>query len=384
MLKLFISKANSDYRRYSNLINRRNEMLSDEYYLWGAGTMGARLIEFMKNDIEFKAVIDKNPIKHGTLFHGIPVVSFDEIRDTLPKVKIVISQNIPTKARDYLLSNGFIENKDFYIIHDFIPYFYWHKDRSLSFKSVDVAVTTLCNMNCDGCQAFIPFSVSRSDKKTEDVINDVDLIFSHIDFFMNYNICVGESLLNKNLPDICEYVHDNYYGRYHYLTIQTNGMIIPSDNDLCRYSKINAIFSISDYTKNKKSRDRLINKLNEFNISWYTNAHSDKENMWFDFGNPNHINETDPIKLCERFKKCWKPCTSVHNGFFYMCIAQGYSHISAITDTLEPGDAFDLRQPKTEASREELYNILIKKSKRGYISHCMRCNSVLTPLYKNE
>ena len=93
------------------------------YCLWGAGTYGARTIEFMKKDLTFQAIIDNNPKKQGTSFCGLPVISFDEAKKAFPESKIVLALNVPTVVRGMLLSLGLEENRDFYTLHDFIPRF---------------------------------------------------------------------------------------------------------------------------------------------------------------------------------------------------------------------------------------------------------------------
>jgi hypothetical protein len=356
-------------------------MLKNEYFLWGAGTYGARIIKFMENDLTFKAVIDNNPEKQGRLFHGLPVISYEKAKDELSTVKIVVALNLPTEVREFLLKSGFIENKDFYTLHDFIPRYYWEKRGILAVKAIDIAATTICNSRCEGCQTFIPMAKMKSHISEESIIRDIDLTFNHIDLAVNLNFGVGESLLNTALPEMCSHIFKRYSNQYGSLLVQTNGTIIPEDREMQIYASTKTVFVTSNYPENTMATEKLIAKCNEFGVSWSYNYAGGVRNHWYDFGDPRIVNEENPEKLRKRFADCWKPGMGLYNELLYICAPQTWSHLVVGTGTLEPGDAFNLSQKKTTASREELYRIISRQPpKAGYISHCKRCNSVMKPL----
>ena len=358
-------------------------MLDDDYYLWGAGLYGARLIELMKEDLAFKAVIDNDLEKQGTLFHGLPVVTYNDIKENLPKNKIVMTMNLPREVRAFLISEGYKDNEDFYYIIDFLPRYYWIKKRKLVVKAVDIPVTTVCNMKCDGCQTFIHIGKNPRHLRTDDVICDIDRLFTHIDYVLNLNICVGESLLNPELSVICAYANAKYSEKYRFLTVQTNCTIVPDDNTLKRLSDAKTVFGVSKYPETAGTREKLIEKLNEHNISWYLNMQSDRE-IWFDYGDPRIVQETDVGKLQTKYANCYKPANAVVNGLLYLCQAQAWAHLVAESGTPEPCEVFDLHKEKSEATREEVYDIITRQSNKGYISHCMSCNSIIQPLSQKK
>jgi hypothetical protein len=350
-------------------------MTNNEYYLWCAGTYGTRLIEFMKKELIFKAAIDSNPAKQGTIFQGIPVISFDEAMSSLPEVKIVIATNWPSPIGNFLSKQGFVRNKDFFFMHDFIPRYYWDKHRLLAAKSVDVIVTTKCNMNCKGCYVFMPMAEKRQHLSAAQVMTDMDLLFSHIDLAVCLNICVGESLLNKELSDICLSIYKKYAGRYGWILVQTNGTIMPSNAEMKRFSDSNAYFCISSYPENAGARDELIEKCIAFGIDWGYNG-SGKQDRWFDFGDPRVVKETAPEKLRLLYAGCWQPGMANYDGSLYVCMQQAWAKAVVGVGSLECDDAFDLRQPMTDESRNTLYSIVARQPERGYVSHCARCNGV--------
>jgi len=356
-------------------------MVNDEYYLWGAGKFGARVIEFLKKDIAFKAVIDNDPKKQGTLFRGLPVISFDEASSKLPETKIIIAMNRIAEIKAFLQRKRFIENQDYYSLIGFIPRYYWAKNKSLVFRTVSIGVTTKCTMKCKGCNTLIPYVVNSKNIDTENILNDIDLLFSYVDSVITLNITVGESLINQELPDICFRIFEKFSGRYAEMIIQTNATVLPDDDAMRSFSKSKVFFVPSNYPENKTKTEVLINKCNEFGVGWYYNEAGGNRENWFDPGNPNCINETSPVKLQQRYKECRKPGMGLYNGWLYICAQQTWSHVVAEAGIVESGDAFDLRQPVSETSREELYRIITQQpTETGYLSQCMRCYGTNTLL----
>lgn len=351
-------------------------MINNEYYLWGAGTFGARMIEFMKGDLRFKAVIDSDPNKIGTVFQGLPVISYDEAKKQMPQVKVMIAITYPTTICALLKKDGFLENKDFFTINDFIPRYYWEKDDLLICRTVSFGVTTCCTMNCEGCMAYIPYAKKRVHDKKTDILKNIDLLFAHLDKALLLNVTVGESLLNPDLADICLEIYRKYRGRYFELLVQTNATIIPSDVDLKKFAEAKVIFVPSDYPENKATTDKFVKKCDEFGVEWHYGQNGKERDTWFDFGNPNVENEIDPKELTKRYEGCFKPGMVLGNNHLYICYMQAWANlVVGIGEPMGDGDAFDLTKNKSLETRKELYQILCREApKRGYLEHCKRCN----------
>jgi len=350
-------------------------MLNNEYFIWGAGTYGRRLIQFMGDDIKFKGVIDNNPTKQGTVFHGVPVISYEQAKDFLPETKIVVSLSTPTQVSSFLQEQNLTKNSDYYTIWDFVSRYYWEKDKLIA-KTINLLPTTMCNMKCTNCQAYIPYAVNHINASSADLIEDTNLMFMHIDKVININFCAGENLLNNQLSKVTHHINEHYADRYFEMCIQTNGTIIPKDDDMRRFSDSKVIFSVSEYPENPKITEKFIGLCDKFNVGWYSNRQADRE-LWHDFGNPHEITETNPQQLKARYQECFIPGVAVYEGWLYLCAAQSWSHAIAAAGTREQGDAFDLRQPKTPKTRKEVYRIISRQPEQGYISHCMRCNGTV-------
>lgn len=354
----------------------------DIYYLWGAGTYGKRTIEFFKEDIKFEGVVDKNPNKQGTNFYGLKVIAPEDVFKSREQKRIVISQNVPTSVRQTLLEKGLVENVDFYTLHDFIPRFYWEKHKKLMVKSVDIALTTMCNKKCEGCQTYLPYAKNRVHMSQSDVINDLDLLFKYVDRVMNVNICCGESLLNPTLADTCLAIHMKYGDKYQSLSVQTNATILPSDEDMRKYAEAKITLVTSNYPEQKEMTKRLIDLCDRFAVPWIFNSSGDRT-QWYDLGDPRTIHTVDETLLKERYEQCWKPGMALYDGYLYICGAQLWAKLVSGVDENEYGDYFDLHKPVNEDSKKELKNILYRNPHgRGYVSHCKRCFSVMNPVSK--
>lgn len=355
------------------------------WLIWGAGTYGRRLITFMKNELLFKAVIDNDPAKQGGVFEGVPVISFEQAKTKYPNSKIVIAQVYPNVVRDFLFEQNYKEYEDFVSIYDFIPRWYKTKYDKLVVKVVNFASSNACTLACENCQSFIPHLKQGKIYSTDDMITNADLFFKNIDSVFLINVCLGESFLNKELSRFIKYIFDNYRERYGFVCILTNGTIVPSDSELKVLAECNATISISDYTgDNEKiavSLNKLIQECKEYGVDYYLNTSCDKS-VWFDYGNPEIVTETNPEKLEQRYISCFKPGTGIRDGLLYLCQAQNAAIAVAKVPGPEICDYYDLRQPLTPSSREELYKIISRDPDTGYISHCARCNGTC-PIIKS-
>lgn len=358
-----------------------------EWYMWGAGTYGKRLISFMKDEITFKAVIDSNSEKQGGTFEGVPIIGWEEAKREFPKTKIVIAQVYPNVLRDFLLSLGYEEYEDFVTIYDFIPRWFKQKNDTLVLKVVNFSPATCCTLSCDHCQSFIPYQKNRTIFSGDELVDNADLLFANLDRIFLINMCLGESFLNKNLARLSRHLFENYRARYGFFVIVTNGTIVPPDSDFQAFAEYDVILSISDYSEdNKKLKDRfneLLQKCEAFGVKYYLNTSSDIS-VWFDFGNPNeYLKDISDAHLKQRYQRCFKCGSSVRGGILYSCAAQNAAIAVAGVPGPEDGDYYDLRQPLTSSSREELYKIISRNPDKGYISHCARCNGT-TPINKDE
>ncbi|MDL2217841.1 hypothetical protein LJC27_04210 [Christensenellaceae bacterium OttesenSCG-928-M15] len=358
-------------------------MIKGEYLMWGAGTYGKRFIEFMKDELTCKAVIDHNIEKQGGYFEGLPVISFLQAKEEYPNAKIIITQAYPNVTRDFLANNGYKEYSDFFSIYDFVPRWYKENYDKLAVMVANFSPSSICTLSCDGCQSFIPYLKRGRVIPISQMKEDADLLFSNLDKVFLINICLGESFTNKELSQFTKYVFERYREQYGNMVVLTNGTIVPSDEEMKGFVDSNAIISISDYrdvdSRIEKSLHDLIEKCKCFGIRYYLNTSSDKS-IWFDFGNPLEVTATDSSTLKQRYRRCFKCGSAVRDGKLYLCEAQNAAIAVAKAPEPEEGDYYDLHRPITKQTREELYKIIARAPDKGYISQCARCNGT-TPVF---
>ena len=76
---------------------------------------------------------------------------------------------------------------------------------------------------------FIPYYKEQRDCTFEELKNNVDLLFSRVDYIVYFALLGGEPTLNPALGDILEYIGETYREKCGRLAYVVNGSIIPSD-----------------------------------------------------------------------------------------------------------------------------------------------------------
>lgn len=355
-----------------------------EYYIWAAGTYGRRLINFLRDnapELKVIAYIDNDPKKQGTMYQGLPVISWEEAKPTVPEKKIIISLSLPTQVRDFLLEQGYVENDDFFSEFAFLPRYFWATQRKIVTPNVLIFTNNNCCCKCDGCYAYIPYVKKSFSCSLESFKHTADLMFKHFDKCLNINIVGGETLLNKNVADLCVYLKENYSHKFATMNIATSGIIIPSDEEMQKFAFAKTEFSLSDYVdtdeRAAKNLPIVIEKCKQFGVHYYRDRQCDRD-VWFDLGNPYEINITDPEVLKSNFNKCFKTVTSCLDGKLFGCFMQHWRWLATGVSAPQGDDWFDLNQEVTEESREKLYRILSYQPELGYHSGCANCGGTFT------
>jgi len=359
-----------------------------EYYIFAAGTYGRRLINFLCDnapELKIIAYIDNDPKKQGTVYQGLSVISYEKAKPTLPQKKIIISLSLPTQVRDFLLAEGYVENEDFFSEFGFLPRYFWAVHKKIVTPNVLIFTNNSCICKCDGCYAYIPYVKKSFSCSLENFKNTTDLMFKHFDKCLNINIVGGETLLNKNVADLCVYLRENYASKFGTMNIATSGILIPSDEDMKKFAFAKTEFSLSDYTESderaKKNLPLLIEKCKEFGVHCYRDRQCDRE-VWFNLGNPYEINITDSEQLKTNFNKCFKTVTSCLDGKLFGCFMQHWRWLATGISEPHGDDWFELEQDVTSESREQLYKILSYQPKLGYHTGCAHCGGTFTPYLK--
>jgi len=151
-------------------------------------------------------------------------------------------------------------------------------DEQNTIESLCCILTTKCTLSCVDCDMGCVFVKKPADEPV-DLFNKR---LNKITAFKPVSIIVlqgGEVLLHKQFPQIIYDCAKN--PGIGVITIATNGTLIPSD-EVCLAAKASGVmFRISDYGELSVNYERLVERLNEYDIpwEWYPRAE-----VWFTQG----------------------------------------------------------------------------------------------------
>lgn len=289
--------------------------------LYGAGIVGGICQKlFERVDLEIPFVIDQNPKKQGTLWKGIPIISYEEARGRLKEQKIVVMAGHTAygEITNFLNEQGLKEFEDFCNVGHFMSEWLWTAKQMNCVFHVDMTITTKCTLNCKHCNLFIPYHKEHVNFSLEDMKKNIDLFFERIDFVTYFGLIGGETFLNPILEDCIVYLGENYRSQIGKITVITNGTVIPADSLLKVIKKYEMYLSISDYTSVVPygvKMDQLIEKVKEYDIDFYRNPSI----IWTDFGFPENPYKRTLEQLEEHLKSCRPNWNALHGGRFYYC-----------------------------------------------------------------
>lgn len=293
----------------------------DSIVLYGAGIV-SRICQhlFEKVDIKVPFVIDGDINKQGKEWNGIPIISFGEAKNKIRNQKIVImtAHTAYNEISQFLREQGMKEFEDFCAIGQFICEWFWNAKRMNCLYHVDMTITTRCTFRCRHCNMFIPYYKEQRDCTFEELKNNVDLLFSRMDYIVYFALLGGEPTLNPALKDILQYIGETYRDKCGRLAYVINGSIVPSDEILSIMKKYDIHLLISDYTKELpygEQLKRLKEKLEEFGI-----LHDIRySQVWADFGFPLNPVQRDEEQLKEHLRCCHPEWNGLNDGKFYYC-----------------------------------------------------------------
>lgn len=353
---------------YKNIESKKN------FYLFGAGDYGRQFYHNFSDEIDILGFIDNDIKKKNTEICGITCYSLDDIElsDT-EGIIVTMSQIARVNPVEQLKNNGYINNKDFFIIEEFISIYYAYKHHKVYFSSMSFLPSTACNLNCKNCLNFNPFAKKFYVREWDDIIKDVDLFFSCVDHIMLFHVSGGEPMLYKHIADLIEYIDVNYSDKIDTLRTVTNGTVVPSDEILQKLSKCNIEVTIDDYRDAvpcyNENFDKLIHQFEKYNIRYFIN----KVDSWIDLA-PEKTDYSDwpEEKLEQHREECNQSCQELRDGKIYSCNYAAYATVAGIAGEQDLEEAYDLRQ-YTPDKQKELIEFRLGYTTKGYTNFCKKC-----------
>lgn len=365
-------------RLYQSISKMRN------FYLFGAGDYGNQFYKLFSKEIQIKGYIDNDIQKQGRIINGLKCYSLDEVKlETDEGIIVTMSQIARVKSIEQLKQAGYKKDADFFIIEEFISVYHVYKYDKVYISSISFLPSTVCNLNCKNCLNFNPFARQFYIREWEDLVKDVDLFFSCVDYIMLFHVSGGEPMLYKYTVDLIEYIDKNYGNRIGTLRTVTNGTVVPKDETLERLSKCNIEITVDDYRESvPKFNERfelLIQKLEGYNIRYYIN----KVDSWIDLApDKTDYSMWSDEKLEGHREACNQSWQELRDGKLYSCNYAAYATVAGIAGEQDQEEVYDLTQFTAE-KKKELIEFRLGYTSKGYTNFCKKCRG-FTPYNSEE
>lgn len=357
-----------------------NEMkLKKGFYLFGAGDYGRQFFNIMKNEINILGYVDNNPAKQGLDWNGILCISLEKVAFVTEETAFIIT--VSQMQRGVIIKQmeeaGYVRDRDFFIIEEFLSIYYVYKYDQVYFSSISFLPSTACNLKCRTCLNFNPFAKKFYVRDFEKIKKDIDVFFQHVDRIMLFHISGGEPMLYKYIGEVIRYLYEHYGDRIDTLRTVTNGTVIPNDAILEQLAKCRVEITVDDYREAVPQYNDnfavLIEKLEKYNICYYIN----KVDEWIDLApDRTDFSKWSEERLQQHFDECCQSWQELRDGKLYSCNYDAYATVAGIN--AEPdAEMFDLQNMQSE-QKKELVEFRLGYNAKGYTNFCKKCRGFVT------
>ena len=356
------SKLTDDWKDISELV------------IYGFGKVAHDNIEFFKNNFNIVYIVDSNKEKCNCEFKGISVKHVRDVKDDLKSHKIVImtaNRNAALVGED-LEKFGLQLGKDFCSMEQFLTEWFWNYKKKVCLMEVHSTITSRCTLKCKHCNMFMPYYKEHVDYTAKDILEDLELLFRHVDYIVAYEILGGEPLINGELADMIRQIGDRYGNRIGNIGIITNGTLLPDEQLIEISKKYNVKYDFSDYTDivdYKKRFDAAVKIVSDAGLRYSVN----RSLRWCDFGFPVNNRMYDFDKVREHMLSCGPIFHGLNDGKYYYC------HVSWSADKAKllknvSDDYIDLRTlDDDDRAKEAILEHSNGNMAKGFVKLCKIC-----------
>lgn len=362
--------------------------ISDKYenkkiYIYGAGIVGGRVFDSVSSltDWEVAGFFDKDSSKKS--YKGIPVYHRSQMSEILkndPDSMILLGllDSLGKKIKDEIAKECGISSQRCVLYEEFIRYEFpvimLCKYEKVFLDTVTMIVTERCTLRCKKCSIMLPYFKSIKEFPFEKLKKEADAFFHMVDFVGNYTLTGGEPLLNKELPQIVEYIGRNYRKKIGSFQFITNGMIFPNEELLSLIKKYDIAIQVSDYTKAVPHiKDKVLENVKKYRehgiyIVFLCDA------QWVDFGFESVEHDMSEKQLIAFFDYCRTRCRGYVDGKIRYCI-NAYFAAKALEQEEDDNNFFDIINSEQNMEQKRmLVEFDLGYNKDGYLSMCKHCN----------
>jgi organic radical activating enzyme len=263
--RLNIATKGTVFEEWSKILPKPNESI----IIYGRSNLARRLIpEYISMGLKITAILDKDISLDGTDYQGIPIIHPDKFEDKC-SVIVITTGFVFKYVVNYLQKNGFNKILPYYFylfdkeievnadnIEDVQAAYFdkWILSRPIDnvLNSVDVPITMKCSLRCKDCANLMQYFKNPQHTDFTVMKHSLEKLFSVLDYIFEVRVLGGEPFVN---PDICKYLDllAKYSSKYTFLTLFTNGTIIPNQEILDRLNNSKVILKISEY-KNPRQK----------------------------------------------------------------------------------------------------------------------------------
>lgn len=340
-------------------------------YFFGAGVHGKTAFDKYRNKINIKGFLDNDLSKHNHGFCGLPVFSPADICLSGDEAVVITTQ--PFYADDIKTQLAALNITEVFSMQVFFPILDAYQFGETCLSSISFLPTTVCNLKCRHCLNFSPYIKEHQVRPLEQLVKDLDLLFSKIDTLLLLHLSGGEPFTYPYLAELLDYITHHYKDKLGRLEMTTNGTVVPSGRLLASMKHAELYLTVDDYRdvlpRHRDRQDEILRLLNEFGISYRIL----KADTWIDlapFENPEK--QMDEEELCKHFNRCSVPWQEYRDGKLWLCNYAAYAEIAGIQRTGNY-EYFDIAAFRSENCRE-LAEFRLGYSENGYTEFCKRCH----------
>jgi len=235
--------------------------------------------------------------------------------DYIYKIGVIIMSKY---GKEFILQH-YKDNTSFHMnIADFLT-----GNEELVVGSIDVCMTTRCDLKCKGCGSLMPMYEHPKDIEINTIIHSLDRFFSVVDRVFRVNVIGGEPFLYPHMDKIIEYL--NKKDQVVKVVVPTNGTIMPEKPRLyeaLRNSKNHV--RISHYESFDTKSGKLLSRLRTENIDYSVKQFGKDTYLWYDFGDFKVRNRTNE-ELAAQYHQCEVEWMSLFKGKLYPCPRAAHS-----------------------------------------------------------